>query len=36
MLVERLRDEGTRAEQLAEDVTRLLAQWCEKGVIAWR
>jgi hypothetical protein len=36
VLVERLRDEGTRSEQLAEDVTRLLERWREMGLIAWR
>jgi hypothetical protein len=34
-LVMRLRDEGTPAERLAEDVTRLLARWRAAGVIAW-
>ena len=36
LLVERLRDEATRADLLAEDVTRLLARWLELGLIGWR
>jgi hypothetical protein len=36
VLIERLRDEGTRAERIAEDVVRLLAKWREESVIAWR
>jgi hypothetical protein len=36
VLVERLREDGTRSEQLAEDVACLLARWGERGVIVWR
>jgi hypothetical protein len=36
VLVEGLRDDGTRAERLADDVVRLLARWREMGVITWR
>jgi len=35
-LVIALRDEGTSAERLAEDVTRLLARWQTQGMIDWR
>jgi hypothetical protein len=35
-LVLRLRDDGSSAERLAEDVTRLLARWDATGVITWR
>jgi hypothetical protein len=35
-LVARLRDTGTPAERVAEDVTRLLAWWRGAGVITWR
>ncbi len=35
-LVVRLRDDGTSAERLAEDVTRLLARWRASSLIAWR
>ena len=31
-----LRDDGTPAERLAEDVTRLLARWRAQGLIRWR
>ena len=36
LVVERLRDEATRADLLAEDLTRMLARWLELGLIAWR
>jgi hypothetical protein len=36
ILLERLRQDGGRPEQLAEDVTRLLAYWRQRGVIEWR
>jgi hypothetical protein len=36
LLVERLRDAGTRAERLAEDLVLLLARWREMGVITWQ
>jgi hypothetical protein len=36
LLLERLRDEHTRADRVAEDVARLLMRWLELGVIAWR
>ncbi|MDB4917217.1 MAG: hypothetical protein JWM95_4861 [Gemmatimonadetes bacterium] len=36
ILVERLRDDRTRVEQLAEDVVRLLARWHGGDMIAWR
>lgn len=36
VLVERLRGDDVRPEQLAEDVTRLLARWHAMGAIAWR
>jgi hypothetical protein len=35
-LVLRLRDEGTVAERLAEDVVRLLWTWQQAGLIDWR
>jgi hypothetical protein len=35
-LVLQLRDEGTSAERLAEDVSRLLATWHRAGLIALR
>lgn len=35
-LVASLRDEGTSAERLAEDVTRLLARWQAQRMIEWR
>lgn len=35
-LVASLRDDGTRAERLAEDVTRLVARWQVQGMIEWR
>ena len=35
-LVTSLRDDGTSAERLAEDVTRLLARWLTQGMIEWR
>jgi hypothetical protein len=31
-----LQDDGTPAERLAEDVTRLLARWRDQGLIRWR
>ena len=36
LLMEWLRDGTTRADLLAEDLTRLLARWLELGLIAWR
>jgi hypothetical protein len=35
-LVAALRDDGTGAERLAEDVTRLLARWLTQGLVEWR
>jgi hypothetical protein len=35
-LVARVSDDGTSAERLAEDVTRLLARWRAMGAITWR
>jgi hypothetical protein len=35
-LVTSLRDDGTSAERLAEDVTRLLARWKAQGLVEWR
>jgi hypothetical protein len=35
-LIALLRDDGSSAERLAEDVTRLLARWDASGVITWR
>ena len=34
-LVASLRDEGTRAERLAEDVARLLARWQRQELVRW-
>lgn len=34
-LITVLRDEGTPAERLAEDVTRLLARWQRQGLVHW-
>lgn len=36
ILLERLRCDGGRPEQIAEDATRLLAHWRQRGLIAWR
>jgi hypothetical protein len=36
VLLERLRRDGGRPEQMAEDVTRLLAYWRQRGAIEWR
>jgi hypothetical protein len=35
-LVASLREDGTSAERLAEDVTRLLARWSTQGLVEWR
>jgi hypothetical protein len=35
-LVVRVRDDGARAELLAEDVARLLARWSAGDLITWR
>lgn len=36
ILLERLRRDGGRPEQIAEDTTRLLAHWRQRGLLAWR
>jgi hypothetical protein len=36
VLLERLRRDGGRPEQIAEDVTRLVAYWRQRGAIEWR
>jgi hypothetical protein len=36
ILLERLRRDGGRPEQIAEDTTRLLAHWRQRGMIEWR
>lgn len=36
LLVARVGDDESRPERVAEDVMRLLARWCELGVIFWR
>lgn len=36
VLLERLWRDGARPEQMAEDVTRLLAYWRQRGLIEWR
>lgn len=35
-VVTALRDDGTSAERLAEDVSRLLARWSAQGLVEWR
>jgi hypothetical protein len=35
LLVASLRDEGTAAERLAENATRLLTQWRVQGLVEW-
>lgn len=36
LLLEQLRHEGGRPEQIAQDVTHLLADWRRRGMIEWR
>ena len=35
-LIERLRDDESRSEQLAEDVVRALAEWRARGLLRWQ
>lgn len=35
-LVGALCDEGTRVDELARDVARLLTEWLKLGVVSWR
>ena len=36
ILLERLRRDGGRPEQIAEDATRLLVYWRQRGMLEWR